>query len=139
MNPFLIVFIGSLSVLLALSVALSLRYDELFFKYYRGAPVCPVWDTKVHNWLVEDDLQIRFIIEDGVVYCIDTPIGPIWVQNYPYYFGQDHTNRATPSMITDDTMEKLKLRLEKEGLQVTRDGFLLTCTTELLHYAHKNL
>lgn len=68
-------------------------FDKCFDKFYKATPVCPEWDAKVHNWLTEDHLKFSlpsyvFWKGEGVIHSIETPIGEIWICNYPYAFGQ---------------------------------------------------
>lgn len=76
------------------------------------------WDAKVFNWLTSDDLQIsvRYPHWDQV-FSVETPLGDIWIANFPYSFGWNRLggirNRRSIRM---ETKMKLKARLEENGL-----------------------
>jgi hypothetical protein len=83
-------------------------------------PFCPKWDAKVNNWLCQDDLGIKppkynSILFRDILYCIDTPIGTIWVANFPYSFGSKH-DTDNPKQIFVPSLEvqkKLKMKIEE--------------------------
>jgi hypothetical protein len=79
------------------------------------------WDCKLHNWLCEDHLKIEIPryayhldgITQGKAYSINSPLGEIWIGNYPYCFGGLGMRGLEP---TKDTKEKLFKRLSEYGL-----------------------
>lgn len=79
-------------------------------------PISQEWDRKLHNWLCEDDLKIeipKYAYYMGTVHCVNTPIGEIWIGNYPYCFGGLGIRGLQP---TRETKEKLFNRLSEYGL-----------------------
>jgi hypothetical protein len=90
-----------------------------FERLYHQQPICPEWDCRVSNWLVEDDLKIEFPNHNVYGYVEDvchilTPIGEIWVGNFPYAFG--HSYDTVPVMPSYGTRIRLKEKLISMGL-----------------------
>ncbi len=78
-------------------------------------------DCAVHNWLTEDELNISFpsyAYRFKNVHTIKTPIGNIWIGNYPYLFGHLYSDDIfdLSGQPSDETKEKLFLRLIDFGL-----------------------
>jgi hypothetical protein len=75
-------------------------------------------DCLLHNWLTEDNLNIEipfyaYHLESKEVFSIRTPIGHLWIGNYPYNFGHkiDDKIRKKSDQPKDETKEKLFTRL----------------------------
>jgi hypothetical protein len=115
------ILILSLSLVLGCLVGwLNNFLNDLYFKrFYHQYPICPEWDCRVSNWLIEDDLKIEFRNFNVYGYAenvcsILTPIGEIWVGNFPYAFCRsDDTVSVMPSY---ETRTRLKEKLISMGL-----------------------
>ena len=120
-------------------------YFKRFYPQYR---ICPKWDCQVSNWLIEDDLKIKF--QDYNVYghfeevcSIQTPIGEVWVGNFPYAFGHQSKNclcapecqpkpQAEIVMPSWETRIRLKEKLISMGLSLSKEKHCFILPTDMM-------
>lgn len=95
-------------------------FARLINKIWPIHPFCPKWDAKVNNWLCQDDLGIKapryFNFNFGsYLYCIDTPIGTIWVANFPHSFGSEYDENNSKEIFVPslEVQKKLKMKIEE--------------------------